>query len=48
MEGQCTVYHYKNGPCYRCLFPTPPPPETVTDCSNGGVLGVGKKIIFIF
>lgn len=42
LEGQVTVYNYQNGPCYRCLFPKPPPPETVTDCSSGGVLGVGK------
>ncbi|KAJ8922018.1 hypothetical protein NQ315_008657 [Exocentrus adspersus] len=39
MEGQLTVYHYKDGPCYRCLFPVPPPPETVTNCGDGGVLG---------
>ncbi|XP_018566796.1 adenylyltransferase and sulfurtransferase MOCS3 isoform X2 [Anoplophora glabripennis] len=39
MEGQLTVYHYKDGPCYRCLFPVPPPPETVTSCGDGGVLG---------
>ncbi|KNE68364.1 hypothetical protein AMAG_13022 [Allomyces macrogynus ATCC 38327] len=38
-DGQLTVYHYRNGPCYRCLFPTPPPPETVTNCDDGGVLG---------
>eukprot|EP01132_Coremiostelium_polycephalum_P002598 gene2598-3219_t len=38
-DGQITVYNYNNGPCYRCLFPTPPPPETVTRCSDGGVLG---------
>ena len=40
-EGQLTVYNYQQtGPTYRCLFPTPPPPETVTNCSEGGVLGV--------
>ena len=39
---QLTVYNYRGGPCYRCIFPTPPPPETVTNCSDGGVLGVGK------
>ncbi|KNE69525.1 hypothetical protein AMAG_14089 [Allomyces macrogynus ATCC 38327] len=38
-DGQLTVYHYHGGPCYRCLFPTPPPPETVTNCDDGGVLG---------
>ena len=50
-EGQLTVYHYKSktdleyGPCYRCLYPNPPPPETVTNCSDGGVLGVVPGII---
>lgn len=39
MEGQLTVYNFKNGPCYRCLFPIPPPPQTVTNCGDGGVLG---------
>ncbi|EGC39582.1 hypothetical protein DICPUDRAFT_147648 [Dictyostelium purpureum] len=38
-EGQVTVYNYENGPCYRCIFPTPPPVDTVTKCSDGGVLG---------
>ncbi|KAM9968541.1 hypothetical protein ACTFIW_007691 [Dictyostelium discoideum] len=38
-EGQITCYNYNNGPCYRCIFPTPPPVETVTKCSDGGVLG---------
>uniref|UniRef100_A0A0N5BDC1 Adenylyltransferase and sulfurtransferase MOCS3 homolog n=1 Tax=Strongyloides papillosus TaxID=174720 RepID=A0A0N5BDC1_STREA len=39
-EGQLTTYSYdKNCPCYRCLFPVPPPPESVTNCSEGGVLG---------
>ncbi|XP_060736161.1 adenylyltransferase and sulfurtransferase MOCS3 [Tachysurus vachellii] len=40
MEGQLTVYNYNHGPCYRCLYPVPPPPDTVTNCSDGGVLGV--------
>ncbi|KAI8895728.1 hypothetical protein BC833DRAFT_600248 [Globomyces pollinis-pini] len=40
MDGQLTVYNYNNGPCYRCIFPKPPPPETVTNCNDGGVLGV--------
>ena len=39
MEGQLTVFNYKGGPCYRCMFPTPPPLDAVTDCSDGGVLG---------
>eukprot|EP01104_Vermistella_antarctica_P014889 TRINITY_DN476_c0_g1_i3.p1 TRINITY_DN476_c0_g1~~TRINITY_DN476_c0_g1_i3.p1 ORF type:complete len:534 (-),score=82.73 TRINITY_DN476_c0_g1_i3:1789-3390(-) len=44
-EGQLTVYGYRGGPCYRCLFPHPPPPETVTNCSDGGVLGVVPGIM---
>ncbi|TSO25234.1 Adenylyltransferase and sulfurtransferase MOCS3 [Bagarius yarrelli] len=42
MEGQLTVYNYNEGPCYRCLYPVPPPPDTVTNCSDGGVLGVAS------
>ncbi|EDQ90439.1 uncharacterized protein MONBRDRAFT_21348 [Monosiga brevicollis MX1] len=38
-EGQLIVYNHKGGPCYRCLFPKPPPAHTVTNCSDGGVLG---------
>jgi adenylyltransferase/sulfurtransferase len=45
MEGQLTVYHYGGGPCYRCLFPKPPPPETVTRCADGGVLGPGTSLL---
>ncbi|PRP83480.1 adenylyltransferase and sulfurtransferase [Planoprotostelium fungivorum] len=45
MDGQVTVYHHNGGPCYRCLYPSPPPAETVTDCSNGGVLGVVPGIV---
>ncbi|XP_037087924.1 LOW QUALITY PROTEIN: adenylyltransferase and sulfurtransferase MOCS3-like [Pollicipes pollicipes] len=44
-EGQLTTYNHAGGPCYRCLFPTPPPPETVTNCSDGGVLGVVPGVI---
>ncbi|KAH9499641.1 Molybdenum cofactor synthesis protein 3 [Bulinus truncatus] len=44
-EGQLTVYHYDGGPCYRCLYPQPPPAEAVTNCSEGGVLGVVPGII---
>lgn len=44
-EGQLTVYNHKNGPCYRCLFPKPPPPETVTNCGDGGVLGAITGVI---
>jgi adenylyltransferase/sulfurtransferase len=43
LDGQLTIYNYRGGPCYRCLFPTPPPSETVTNCSDGGVLGVGMS-----
>ena len=43
-EGQLTVYHQgPDGPCYRCLYPKPPNPNFVTNCSDGGVLGVGKS-----
>ena len=38
-EGQLTVYNYQGGPCYRCLYPQPPPAEMVTNCSDAGVLG---------
>lgn len=45
-EGQLTVYNYDHeSPCYRCLFPSPPPPGTVTNCSDGGVIGVVPGII---
>ncbi|XP_050584641.1 adenylyltransferase and sulfurtransferase MOCS3 [Bombus affinis] len=37
-EGHLSVFNY-NGPCYRCIFPKPPPPETVTNCGDGGVFG---------
>ncbi len=39
-EGQVTVFDPKNGPCYRCLYPEPPPPGLVPSCAEGGVLGV--------
>ena len=38
-DGQATVFA-ENGPCYRCLFPEPPPPDSVQDCATAGVLGV--------
>jgi molybdopterin/thiamine biosynthesis adenylyltransferase/rhodanese-related sulfurtransferase len=39
-EGQCTVFGMPDGPCYRCLYPEPPPPGLVPSCAEGGVLGV--------
>lgn len=44
-EGQLTVFPGAAGPCYRCLFPTPPPPELVPSCAEGGVLGALPGII---
>jgi molybdopterin/thiamine biosynthesis adenylyltransferase/rhodanese-related sulfurtransferase len=44
-EGQVTVFRPHEGPCYRCLFPTPPPPELAPSCAEGGVLGVLPGII---
>ena len=39
-EGQCSVFATEEGPCYRCLYPEPPPPGLVPSCAEGGVLGV--------
>ena len=39
-DGQASVFFAKEGPCYRCLFPEPPPPGLVPSCAEGGVLGV--------
>jgi sulfur-carrier protein adenylyltransferase/sulfurtransferase len=44
-EGQVTVLKPHDGPCYRCLFPTPPPPELAPSCAEGGVLGVLPGVI---
>jgi molybdopterin/thiamine biosynthesis adenylyltransferase/rhodanese-related sulfurtransferase len=44
-EGQVTVFRPHEGPCYRCLFPQPPPPELAPSCAEGGVLGVLPGIV---
>ena len=44
-EGQVTVFKPGDGPCYRCLFPQPPPPELAPSCAEGGVLGVLPGVI---
>jgi adenylyltransferase/sulfurtransferase len=44
-EGQASVFATKGGPCYRCLFPTPPDPSTVQSCADAGVLGVLPGLI---
>jgi adenylyltransferase/sulfurtransferase len=44
-DGQASVFAVKDGPCYRCLYPEPPPPGLVPSCAEGGVLGVLPGII---
>jgi adenylyltransferase/sulfurtransferase len=44
-EGQVSVFHADGGPCYRCLYPEPPPPGLVPSCAEGGVLGILPGII---
>jgi sulfur-carrier protein adenylyltransferase/sulfurtransferase len=44
-EGQSTVFAYEGGPCYRCLYPEPPPPGLVPSCAEGGVLGILPGLI---
>jgi adenylyltransferase/sulfurtransferase len=44
-EGQASVFYAKEGPCYRCLYPAPPPPGLVPSCAEGGVLGVLPGIV---
>jgi sulfur-carrier protein adenylyltransferase/sulfurtransferase len=44
-EGQITIFGFPDGPCYRCLYPEPPPPGLVPSCAEGGVLGVLPGIV---
>jgi adenylyltransferase/sulfurtransferase len=44
-EGQASVFYAKKGPCYRCLYPEPPPPGLVPSCAEGGVVGVLPGIV---
>jgi adenylyltransferase/sulfurtransferase len=44
-EGQSTVFGYPGGPCYRCLYPEPPPPGLVPSCAEGGVLGILPGVV---
>src|SRR6476659_5566951 len=44
-EGQASVFYAEHGPCYRCLYPEPPPPGLVPSCAEGGVLGVLPGIV---
>jgi sulfur-carrier protein adenylyltransferase/sulfurtransferase len=44
-DGQVSVFATKAGPCYRCLYPTPPPPHLVPSCAEGGVLGVLPGVV---
>ena len=44
-DGQASVFATKGGPCYRCLYPEPPPPGLVPSCAEGGVLGVLPGIV---
>jgi molybdopterin/thiamine biosynthesis adenylyltransferase/rhodanese-related sulfurtransferase len=44
-DGQATVFFPPQGPCYRCLYPEPPPPDLVPNCAEGGVLGILPGLI---
>jgi molybdopterin/thiamine biosynthesis adenylyltransferase/rhodanese-related sulfurtransferase len=44
-DGQASVFHPPHGPCYRCLYPEPPPPGEVPSCAEGGVLGILPGVI---
>jgi adenylyltransferase/sulfurtransferase len=46
-EGQASVFGAKDGPCYRCLYPEPPPPGLVPSCAEGGVLGILPGLVGI-
>jgi molybdopterin/thiamine biosynthesis adenylyltransferase/rhodanese-related sulfurtransferase len=46
-EGQASVFATENGPCYRCLYPEPPPPGLVPSCAEGGVLGILPGLVGI-
>src|SRR2546423_4052543 len=46
-EGQASVFATKEGPCYRCLYPEPPPPGLVPSCAEGGVLGILPGLVGI-
>ena len=46
-DGQMTVFDARHGPCYRCLYPEPPPPGSVPSCAEGGVLGVLPGLVAI-
>ncbi|WP_027883230.1 HesA/MoeB/ThiF family protein [Meiothermus rufus] len=44
-EGQLSLFHYQGGPCYRCLYPTPPAPGSVPSCAEAGVFGVLPGVV---
>ena len=44
-DGQISVFNHEGGPCYRCLYPSPPPPNLIPSCAEGGVLGILPGII---
>jgi adenylyltransferase/sulfurtransferase len=46
-EGQASVFAHEDGPCYRCLYPEPPPPGLVPSCAEGGVLGILPGLVGI-
>lgn len=47
-EGQLSVLNFAGGPCYRCLFPVPPPPNSVVSCGDGGILGPVVGIMGVY